>query len=143
MSDHSRQVGTERTDAARPWPLLVALGLAGSEVGLVVGLLPVAVAGLVVFAASVAGILADANYVDRPVAVAARLGVAFALGGAALIAHGTGTVPIALLEPLSGLPSRGVALVGAGLVTITGAGLVRRRRSEEGTENASDRRLSP
>ncbi|WP_408959000.1 hypothetical protein [Natrinema sp. 74] len=128
MADHSRQVGAERTDGARPWPLLVALGLAGSEVGLVVGFLPVAVAGLVVFAASVAGILADADYVDRPVALAARLGVAFAIVGAVLVVHGTGTVPIGLLEPLSGLTSRGVALVGAGVATASAAGLLRLRQ---------------
>ncbi len=129
MADHSRQVRPERADAAKPWPLLVALGLAGSEVGLVVGLLPVAVAGLVVFAASVAGILADADYVDRPVVLAARLGLVFAVVGAVLAAHGTGTLPIGLLEPLSGLTSRGVALVGAGVVTMAGAAVRRFRRA--------------
>lgn len=128
MTDHSRGTETERTDAAAPWPLLVAVGLAGSEVGIVVDLAPVAVAGLVVFAASVAGILADAGYVDRPLSVAAKLGAAFAAVGAILVAHGTGTLPIGPLEALSGLASRGVALVIAGLVTVAGAGLLRARR---------------
>ena len=129
MVDHSKEVGTERTDAARPWPLLVAVGLVGSEVGIVVDLVPVAVVGLVVFAASVAGILADADYVDRPVSLAAGFGAAFVAVGAVLAVHGTGALSIGLLEPLSGLTSRGVALVGAGVVTVVGAGLVRSRRA--------------
>ncbi|MGQ3412258.1 DUF7541 family protein [Natrinema sp. LN54] len=130
MADHSRGAATEptRADGERPWPILVALGLVGSEVGIVVGFLPVAVIGLVAFAASVAGILADADYVDRPFAFAATFGAAFVVVGGVLTAHGTGTVPIGLLEPLSGLASRGVALVIAGVVTIAGAGVMRFRR---------------
>ncbi|SEQ56282.1 DUF7541 family protein [Natrinema salaciae] len=131
MADHSRQATTEQTDAARPWPILVALGLVGSEVGIVVDLLPVAVAGLVAFAASVAGILADAEYVDRPLTLAATFGGGFVVVGAVLAAHGTGTLSIGLLEPLTGLASRGVALVLAGVVTVGGAGLVRARRSTQ------------
>ncbi|WP_226481444.1 DUF7541 family protein [Natrinema amylolyticum] len=130
MADHSRRSTADRTDAARPWHVLVAVGLVGSEVGIVVDLVPVAVAGLVVFAASVAGILADADYVERPLTLAAAFGVAFVAVGAVLTAHGTGALPIDLLEPLSGLTSRGVALVLAGLVTVVGAGLVRSRRTE-------------
>ncbi|SEV98612.1 DUF7541 family protein [Natrinema salifodinae] len=131
MADHSRRTEpeTDRTDAATPWPLLVAVGLVGSEVGIVVDLTPVAVGGLVIFAASVAGILADADYVDRPLALAAKFGAAFVAVGAVLIAHATGTVPIGLLDPLSGLASRGAALVVAGVVTTVGAGLLRSRRA--------------
>ncbi|MDF9745310.1 DUF7541 family protein [Natrinema salsiterrestre] len=135
MADHSSGAPTAGTDAARPWPLLVAVGLAGSEVGIVVDLAPVAVAGLVVFAASVAGILADSGYVDRPLALLAKFGAAFVVVGGVLAAHGTGAVPITPLEPLSGLTSRGIALVLAGFVAVVGAGLVsarrpRRRRSD-------------
>ncbi|MFA9501725.1 hypothetical protein ACERIM_02970 [Natrinema sp. H-ect1] len=128
MSDHTQRVEPERADRTRPWPVLVALGLAGSEVGIVVGLGPVAVAGLVVFAASIAGILADAGYVARPLPFAAKTGAAFVAVGAVLAAHGTGTVPITPLEPLSGLASRGAAMVVAGFVTIGGAGLLLTRR---------------
>jgi len=128
VSDHTQRIEPERADGARPWPVLVALGLAGSEVGIVVGLGPVAVAGLVVFAASVAGLLADAGYVDRPLPFAAKTGAAFVAVGAILAAHGTGTVPIAPLEPLSGLASRGAALVVAGVATIGGAGVLRARQ---------------
>ncbi|MBZ6493522.1 DUF7541 family protein [Natrinema longum] len=128
MTDHSRPGETEPADPARPWPVLVAVGLAGSEVGIVVGLVPVAVGGLVVFAASVAGILADADYVDRPLVLAAEFGVVFVVVGAILVAHGSGTIPIRPLESLSGLASRGGTLVLAGLVTIVGAGIVGTQR---------------
>ncbi|QCW04176.1 hypothetical protein [Natrinema pallidum] len=131
MVDHSRGIDGDRTDAARPWPLLVAVGLAGSEVGIIVGLVPIAVAGLVVFAASVAGLLAEADYVDQPLPVAASLGTVFVLIGVVLAVHGTGTLTIGLLEPLSGLTNRGTALVFGGLVTIVGAGLLQRRRSPQ------------
>lgn len=135
MSDHTQRVEPERADGATPWHVLVALGLAGSEVGIIVGLEPVAVAGLVVFAASVAGILADAGYVDRPLPFAAKTGAAFVAIGAILAAHGTGTVPIAPLESLSGLASRGAALVVAGFATIGGAGLLwTRRPADERTD---------
>jgi hypothetical protein len=138
MADHSSRAPTERTDAARPWPLLVAVGLAGSEVGIVVDLVPVAVAGLVVFAASVAGILADAAYVDRPLPLLAKFGVAFVAVGGVLVAHGTGTLLISPLAPLSGLTSRGVALVLAGLVTVVGTGLVWARRSQQRRTDPDD-----
>ncbi|OLZ41648.1 hypothetical protein A6E15_11930 [Natrinema saccharevitans] len=128
MSDHTQRLEPERGDGTKPWPLFVALGLAGSEVGIVVGLGPVAVAGLVVFAASLAGILVDAGYVDRPLPFAAKTGAAFVAVGAILAAHGTGTVSIALLEPLTGLASRGVALLVAGIATLVGAGLLWTRR---------------
>ncbi|AFO58471.1 MULTISPECIES: hypothetical protein [unclassified Natrinema] len=131
MADHSRRATAERTEAAKPWPVLVAVGITGSEVGIVVGLLPVAVVGLVVFAVSVAGILADADYVERPLALAIQFGVAFVVGGAGLAAHGTGAFTIGPLEPLSGLTSRGIALVLAGIVTIVGAEFVRSRRAKE------------
>ncbi len=132
MADHSKRATAERPDAAKPWPVLVAVGLTGSEVGIVVGLLPVAVAGLVVFAASVAGILADADYVERPLALAVEFGVVFVVVGGGLAAHGTGTFTIGPLEPLSGLTSRGIALVLAGIVTIVGTGFVRSRRTDRG-----------
>ena len=126
MADHSRP--TSEGTAAKPWHVLVAVGITASEVGIVVDLVPVAVAGLVVFAASVAGILADAGYVDRPLALAAKFGVIFVVTGVVLAAHGTGAASIGPLAPLSGLASRGVALVLGGIVTVVGVGLVRFRR---------------
>lgn len=49
---------------ASPWPVFVALGLAISEVGIVLGFFSVAVGGLLLFAGSVAGILKESGYVS-------------------------------------------------------------------------------
>ena len=51
---------------ASPWPLFVALGLAVGEVGVFMGLYPVAVGGLLLFVGSVAGIVQEAGYSERP-----------------------------------------------------------------------------
>lgn len=51
---------------ASPWPVFVALGLVLSEVGVFIGLFPVAVFGLILFGGSVAGILTESGYADRP-----------------------------------------------------------------------------
>src|SRR6056297_3496059 len=51
---------------AIPWPVFVALGLPLSEIGVFIGLFPVAVFGLIVFGGSVAGILTESGYAERP-----------------------------------------------------------------------------
>lgn len=69
--------------SASPWPLFVALGLTLSEVGVSLGLFPVAVFGLILFGGSVAGILTESGYASRPwptlVGVGAVLAVIAAL----------------------------------------------------------------
>lgn len=84
MSEQRATAGEYRRTS--PWPVLVALGLALSELGVFLGLFPVAVVGLVLFGASVAGALAATGYLDRPLAGAAAIGtllVLSALGAAA------------------------------------------------------------
>jgi hypothetical protein len=76
---------SDQYPTASPWPLFVALGLALSEVGVFVGLFPVAVFGLILFGGSVAGILTESGYVDRPWPTLVGVGVVLA-AIAALIA---------------------------------------------------------
>ena len=133
MVDHSSANDRERDrdrerPTSSPWPLLIALGLAGSEVGVVLGVLPVAVAGLVLFAASVAGILTESGHVSSPWPVAIGFGAVFGLVGTALYALGTGTVTAAPVDGLVGLTARGIAIALAGLVTVVGAVIGRHRR---------------
>ncbi|MFB6169769.1 MAG: cox cluster protein, partial [Haloarculaceae archaeon] len=71
---------------ASPWPLFVALGLALSEVGVVLALFPVAVGGLLLFGGSVVGILKESGYVAAPWTPLAVLGAVFAVAGGALVA---------------------------------------------------------
>ncbi|MFB6131605.1 MAG: cox cluster protein [Salinigranum sp.] len=51
---------------ASPWPLFVALGIPISEIGILFGVFPVAVAGLLLFSGSLAGILRESGYVSTP-----------------------------------------------------------------------------
>ncbi|WP_254767528.1 DUF7541 family protein [Salinilacihabitans rarus] len=111
MSDRSAR-------AASPWPLLVALGLVLSEVGIVVDLFPVAVGGLVLFAWSVAGILAESGHVASPRALVAGFGGLFVLAGAAMVGVDAGAVPAGPAEGLVGLSSRGLAVAVAGAVAV-------------------------
>lgn len=109
---------------ASPWPLLVALGLALSEIGVFLGLFPVAVAGLLLLGGSVAGILRESGYVARTWLVLGGLGVVFALLGAGVVAtQATGAVPVrqVLVEP-NGVVGRGIAIAVAGaLLVVAGA----------------------
>ncbi|WP_049924046.1 DUF7541 family protein [Halopiger djelfimassiliensis] len=120
-SSTSSATAASQPTTSSPWPVLVAVGLAASEVGIVVDLFPVAVVGLVVFAASVTGIVAESNRFGNPRSFAYGFGLLFVLGGTALYAVGTGLVTLAPLEGLVGLASRGSAIAVAGLVTILGA----------------------
>ncbi|MFC7114983.1 hypothetical protein ACFQH2_08475 [Natronoarchaeum sp. GCM10025703] len=47
-----------------PWPMLIALGIVFSEVGIVLALFPVAVGGLVLLLGSIGGILRETEYVS-------------------------------------------------------------------------------
>jgi len=68
---------------ASPWPLFVALGLVISELGILFGPTAVAVGGLVLFSASIVGILNEAGYATTLWRPAVCLGLVFsALGGA-------------------------------------------------------------
>lgn len=113
VSDHPK---------ASAWPLFVALGLAVSEVGVFMdGLYPVAVAGLLLFATSVAGILHESGYVTRPWRTMGVLGAVFVLGGAAIVVYQVGPAPAGILDAVdagNGIVFRGFAVVAAGLVAV-------------------------
>jgi hypothetical protein len=70
---------------ASPWPLFVALGLALSEVGVVLNVVALSVGGLLLFVGSVAGIVHEAGYVDRPWGLLGGLGVVLVVLGCALV----------------------------------------------------------
>ena len=55
---------SEEYRRASPWPLFVALGLPIAEVGILFGLVPLAVGGLLLFFGSIAGILRENRYVS-------------------------------------------------------------------------------
>src|SRR6056297_1232358 len=110
---------------ASPWPVFVALGLALSEIGVFIGLFPVAVFGLILFGGSIAGILTESGYADRPwatllgiggvlAALAAALAVAYLPADAITVANiGNGPVFTRLVA---------VAVAGVVMVAMGGVG---------------------
>ncbi|WP_265111136.1 DUF7541 family protein [Halosolutus halophilus] len=125
MADHTTR--SDGRTAASPWPFLLAVGLVLSEIGVLVGFFPLAVGGLLLFVASVAGFVAESNHVTSPWPIVAGLGAVFVAGGALLYAVGTGLVTIGGSEALVGLTSRGVAIAVAGGLAVLGAGIGRYR----------------
>ncbi|WP_144901306.1 DUF7541 family protein [Halobellus captivus] len=76
---------SEQYRMASPWPLFVALGVPIAELGIVFGLFPLSVGGLLLFGGSVAGMAFESGYAKTPwrglIGVAlplAALGAAFA-----------------------------------------------------------------
>ena len=106
---------------ASPWPLLVAVGFALSEVGVFLGIFPVAVGGILLLGGSVAGILAESGYARRPWRTLALLGGVFAGLGAALVATQLPGSSVGVLEVVAdpnGVVGRGLAVAVAGAMLV-------------------------
>jgi hypothetical protein len=119
---------------ASPWPVFVAVGFVLTELGLFVGLFPIAVAGVLLFGGSVSGILTESGYVSHLWRTLATVGVVLAiLGVAAILAQGVfGPEPLlstlapgSLLSAIDApnaighrLSSRGLSVGVAGLILV-------------------------
>lgn len=95
---------------ASPWPLFVALGLPIAELGLLFGIIPLAVGGVLLFGGSIAGMVTESGYAStawRALVVVALFAVAL---GAALV----------YADPVTevALAPRGYATVGSGLLML-------------------------
>jgi len=95
---------SEQYRMASPWPLFVAVGIPIAELGILFGLFPLSVGGLLLFGGSVAGMSTESGYARTlwrgliGVAVPlAALGLAFAY------------------TPID-LPTRGMAIVAASII---------------------------
>jgi hypothetical protein len=100
---------SEQYRTASPWPLFVALGLPLSEVGVLFGLFPVAVAGLLLFCGSIAGLLSESEYAATPWPAVGVSGVLCLAVGAWFLYGGPN------------LPLRGQAVGAAGILLVAGA----------------------
>ena len=103
------------------WPLFVALGLAVGEVGVVMAIYPLAIGGLVLFAGSVAGILTEAGYTERPWRTLTALSGLFVVLGLLVVVTQTGTSLDAVQGALASTDTivlRGFSIVGAGIVAL-------------------------
>ena len=105
-----------------PWPLIVVLGLVCSELGLLFDVFAVAVGGLLLFVAAIAGIVQESGYADRPWNLLAGLGGVLVVLGAVLTATQLDAVTIgrlvAVIAEPNGIVARGVELLVAGLVAL-------------------------
>ena len=130
MSDDS-DTGSTYTGGS-PWPLIVALGFTLSEIGVVLGLRPVSVAGLLLFVGSVSGILTEAGYISRPQRAIGVQGLALiGVGGVLIVENQTGTT------------IRGQSIAIAGILCLVGAllwvGFARKsKRDKVSTTDASE-----
>jgi len=109
---------------ASPWPVFVALGLTLSEIGVFIGLFPVAVFGLILFGGSIAGILTESGYVTRPWPTLVGVGVVLALiaAGLAVAYLPTGSITVANIGD-GPLFTRLVAVAVAGVVMVAMGGV--------------------
>jgi hypothetical protein len=109
MAESTEQGLSDQYARASPWPIPLVLGLVVAELGIVFeGLLPVAVGGLLVLAASIVGISRESGFAAtlwKPTLVVA---VAFATVGAALYVAVDAT-------------ARGSAMLGTAVVVVAAA----------------------
>ena len=109
---------------ASPWPVFVALGLVLSEIGVFIGLFPVAVFGLILFGGSVAGILTESGYVTRPWPTLVGVGVVLALLAVGLAVAYVPTADITVANIGEGpVLTRLVAVIVAGVVMVAMGGV--------------------
>ncbi len=118
MNEEREEPGlSDQYSRASPWPLFVALGLTLSEVGVFINIFPVAVFGLLLFGGSVAGILTESGYVDRPSPTLVALGALLGVVGVAVVLW---QVPLAEVSLAvfgeNGILSRALAVIAAGVI---------------------------
>lgn len=73
-------------DSGSPWPILVALGIVIGEFGVLFGVVPVAVGGVLLFGVGAAAIARDAGF--APSVWRSLAGVGVVVGGLALVVWG-------------------------------------------------------
>lgn len=114
---------TDRVERTSPWPVFVASGLVLSEIGVLFGVIPLAIGGIVLFGGSCAGILHEAGYVASPWQPLPAIGGVFVLLGAGLwvVRLQTLTIRAALRAvAVDSVALRGVAICVAGGMLVLG-----------------------
>ncbi|MFB6081160.1 MAG: cox cluster protein [Haloferacaceae archaeon] len=117
---------TDRVTRISPWPLFVAVGLALSEVGVLLGIVPLAVGGILLFGGSCAGVVHESGYASSPWRpVQAVGGLFFVIGLGVWLARLPAYTVRAAVHVVSVdlVALRGAAILGAGGLLVLG-GLV-------------------
>lgn len=113
-------------DKTSPWPIVLVFGFVSSEIGILFGLYPVAVGGLIVFVSSVSGIVHEAGYVASPWRLLSGLGAALIVLGALVVstqADLTAIRSVLAAAEASSVTLRGVTIAGTGAI-LAAAGLL-------------------
>ncbi|MEF8778658.1 MAG: cox cluster protein [Natronomonas sp.] len=116
----------DRYDKTSPWPIVLVFGLVSSELGILFGLYPLAVGGLIAFVGSVSGIVHEAGYAASPWRLLSGLGAALAVLGALVVSTQTDVTTVGTLlstTDVSPITLRGVTVTATGAI-LTVAGLV-------------------
>jgi len=124
MANADADVTASEASKASPWPLFVALGLAVGELGIFMGLYPVAVGGLLLFVGSVAGIVQEAGYSERPWRLLGALGALLVVVGLWVVTTQTGVDTTAVAAAVDGADTivlRGFSIAAAGVIALTGS----------------------
>ncbi|MFC7155227.1 cox cluster protein [Halomarina halobia] len=119
-----------------PWPLFVALGFVISEVGVFLNIIPLSVGGLLLFAGSVAGIIQESGYAERPWGTLSLVGGLLVALGLAITASqvlpfegfpaALDAVWGGLVGPeLNGVVQRGVSVLFAGVIALVASQVAR------------------
>ncbi|WP_336022364.1 DUF7541 family protein [Halobellus salinisoli] len=101
---------SEQYRMASPWPIFIALGIPIAELGIIFGLLPLSVGGLLLFGGSAAGMAFESGYAKTP--WRGLFGVALPLA----------VLGVAFVYTRINLPSRGLSIVAAAVI-LAAAGL--------------------
>lgn len=124
MANADTDVTASESSKASPWPLFVALGLAVGELGVFMGLYPVAVGGLLLFVGSVAGIVQEAGYSERPWRLLGALGALLVVAGLWVVTTQTGVDTGAVVAAVDGADTivlRGFSIAAAGVIALVGS----------------------
>lgn len=124
MTDSSSTGVGEQFRRASAWPPFVAIGLAISEVGVVLNLVPVSIGGILLFGGSLAGILVDASITESPWPSLGAIGVVFGALGGVMWASQLQQYTLSRLFAVANtnaIAMRGEAVVAAGALLFVGA----------------------
>lgn len=109
------------TRQSSPWPVVVALGLATAELGILFGLVPLAVGGVLACGGSLAGIAREAGYADSVWRPLRLIGVAVGAASALVWAsRSAGLASDALLAAAAtdGIAIRAAVVLAAGVMLV-------------------------
>ncbi|WP_181692942.1 cox cluster protein [Natronomonas sp. LN261] len=114
----------DRYDKTSPWPIVVVLGLVLSELGILFNVYAASIVGLVLFVASVSGIVNEAGYVVSPWRLLVSLGAALVVLGLLVVSlrvDGGFSASVGAAAAADSVLQRGLTIAAAGgIVSVSG-----------------------